>query len=89
MLAVDTVRHRILHNDDLKREIAERARTASGSRGLVSLGEPPAAPSGSNSQATRTAAPTSTNGHVSNSQAARPERGRFAWVGRALPSLPS
>ena len=53
MLAVDTVRHRILHNDDLKREISER-RPYGGwlARGLVSLGSlPSAAPSGSNGQA--------------------------------------
>ena len=48
MLAVDTVRHRILHNDDLKREISERRPYGEWlSRGLVSLGSlPAAAPSG-------------------------------------------
>jgi len=44
MLAVDTVRHRVLHDDDLKREIAERRPYGEWlSRGLVSLGSLPSA----------------------------------------------
>src|SRR5215212_1354666 len=55
MLAVDTVGHRILRNDDLKREIAERRPYGEWlSRGLVSLPSLPTAPDsgtpGSNGQ---------------------------------------
>ncbi|MFN8633706.1 MAG: glutamate synthase large subunit [Chloroflexota bacterium] len=46
MLAVDTARHRILRNDDLKREIAERRPYGEWlSRGLVSLSSLPTTPS--------------------------------------------
>ena len=71
MLAVDTVRHRILHNDDLKREISERRPYGEWlSRGLVSLGSlPSAAPSGSNGQAGANGhAHAATNGHAANGQ---------------------
>jgi glutamate synthase (NADPH/NADH) large chain/glutamate synthase (ferredoxin) len=45
MLAVDTVRHRILRNDDLKREIAERRPYGEWlSRGLVGLANLPSLP---------------------------------------------
>src|SRR5919112_427557 len=69
MLAVDTVRHRILHNDDLKREIAERRPYGEWlSRGLVSLGSlPSAAPAGANGQAGANGhAHAATNGHAAN-----------------------
>ena len=68
MLAVDTVRHRILHNDELKREISERRPYGEWlSRGLVSLGSlpAPAAPSG-NGQ----------NGHANGQRHERPRHHR-------------
>src|SRR6185503_15186800 len=64
MLAVDTVRHRILRNDDLKREIAERRPYGEWlSRGLVSLANLPAGPSSTNGQNGQ--AHSGTNGHAS------------------------
>src|SRR3954468_13347462 len=70
MLAVDTVRHRILRNDDLKREIAERRPYGEWlSRGLVSLGSLPtpstngtASSNGQNGQNGQ--AHNGTNGHA-------------------------
>src|SRR4051794_1217025 len=68
MLAVDTVRHRILRNDDLKREVAERRPYGEWlSRGLVTLsGLAAAAPTngtaGTNGQAQR--GTNGTNGHA-------------------------
>jgi len=60
MLAVDTVRHRILRNDDLKREIAERRPYGEWlSRGLVSLSNLPTRP------ATATPNGIGQNGHAS------------------------
>ncbi|MGE3267799.1 MAG: glutamate synthase central domain-containing protein, partial [Chloroflexota bacterium] len=53
MLAVDTVRHRILRNDDLKREISERRPYGEWlSRGMISLANLPSVPV------------AETNGHV-------------------------
>src|SRR3954451_2737178 len=70
MLAVDTVRHRILRNDDLKREIAERRPYGEWlSRGLVSLSNLPTRPAtatpngiGQNGQASL--GTNGTNGHA-------------------------